>query len=60
MARHTLDEGRAELLWHVRDHNRRGRDFYARAGGIEQTPIPVTLTGDALQDLAEEGHQSAD
>ncbi len=55
VARHTLDEGRAELLWHVRDHNHRGRDFYTRVGGIEQTPIPVTLTGDALQQLAEEG-----
>ena len=54
VARHTLDEGRAELLWHVRDHNSRGRDFYARVGGIEQSPIPVTLTGDALKNLAEE------
>lgn len=60
VARHTLDEGHAELLWHVRDHNHRGRDFYARVGGVEQTPLPVTLTGDALQQLAEEGRQSSD
>ena len=58
VAWHTLDEGCAELLWHVRDHNRRGRDFYARAGGVEQTPIPVTLTGDALKSLAREGRRT--
>jgi GNAT superfamily N-acetyltransferase len=53
-ARHTLKEGRHELLWHVRDHNVRGRAFYARIGGKEQTPIPVTLSSEALRDLAEE------
>ncbi len=53
-ARHTLEEGRLELLWHVRDHNSRGRAFYARIGGEEQSPIPVTLSGAALEKLAGE------
>ena len=53
-ARHTLDEGRLELAWHVRDQNERGRAFYSRIGGKEQTPIPVTLSGDALNALASE------
>ena len=51
-ARHTLEEGRHELVWHVRDHNARGRAFYARVGGIEQTPILVTLSGEALKTAA--------
>jgi GNAT superfamily N-acetyltransferase len=53
-ARHTLEEGHHELLWHVRDHNERGRAFYARIGGQEQTPIPVTLSSEALRRLAKE------
>lgn len=53
-ARYTLDKGRHELFWHVRDHNMRGRAFYARIGGKEQTPIPVTLSAEALRDLARE------
>lgn len=53
-ARHTLEEGRFELFWHVRDHNSRGRAFYARIGGKEQTPVPVTLSGEALKQLAAE------
>ena len=53
-ARFTLEQGRLELFWHVRDHNHRGRAFYARIGGKEQTPIPVTLSGDALKDMAKE------
>ncbi|MEZ5931101.1 MAG: GNAT family N-acetyltransferase [Alphaproteobacteria bacterium] len=56
-ARLTIDEGRLELLWHVRDHNRRGRAFYAKVGGTEQTPLPVTLSGDALRQLAGEADQ---
>ncbi|NJO38489.1 MAG: GNAT family N-acetyltransferase [Rhizobiales bacterium] len=56
-ARLTIDEGRSELVWHVRDHNHRGRAFYARIGGKEQTPLPVTLSGDALRQLADEADQ---
>ncbi|MGI9510705.1 MAG: GNAT family N-acetyltransferase [Geminicoccaceae bacterium] len=51
-ARHTLDQGWLELFWHVRDHNRRGRAFYAAIGGKEQTPIPVSLSGGALKTMA--------
>lgn len=51
-ARHTLKEGRHELLWHVREHNHRGRAFYARIGGKEQTPIPVMLSGEGLERAA--------
>ena len=50
----TLAEGHHELLWHVRDHNVRGRAFYQRIGGQEQTPIPVSLSAEALQELAKE------
>ena len=53
-ARYTLDEGRLELAWHVRDHNTRGRAFYQRIGGVEQTHIPVTLLGEALEKIAKE------
>ncbi|MEM8950821.1 MAG: GNAT family N-acetyltransferase [Pseudomonadota bacterium] len=53
-ARLTLEEGRFELTWHVRDHNERGRAFYSQIGGKEQTPIPVTLSSDALKALASE------
>ncbi len=53
-ARFTLEEGRLELLWHVRDHNSRGRVFYKKIGGKEQTPIPVTLSGEALKKIADE------
>ena len=53
-ARCTLEDGGVELLWHVRDHNSRGRAFYARIGGEEQTPIPVALSGDALKRIAAE------
>jgi GNAT superfamily N-acetyltransferase len=53
-ADHTLKEGHHELCWHVRDYNERGRAFYARIGGKEQTPIPVTLSSEALSDLARE------
>jgi GNAT superfamily N-acetyltransferase len=53
-ARDALEEGRLELVWHVRDHNSRGRAFYARIGGKEQTPIPVTLSGEALKKIADE------
>ncbi|MGI9488589.1 MAG: GNAT family N-acetyltransferase [Geminicoccaceae bacterium] len=56
-ARYTLTEGRFELSWHVRDSNSRGRAFYARIGGKEQTPIPVTLSGEALQKIADEANQ---
>ncbi|MEM7041276.1 MAG: GNAT family N-acetyltransferase [Pseudomonadota bacterium] len=52
-ARYTLEEGRHELAWHVRDHNSRGRAFYARIGAVEQTPIPVTLSGEALKRAAD-------
>lgn len=51
-ARYTLAAGMYELAWHVRDNNSRGRAFYARIGGKEQTPIPVTLSGDALKQAA--------
>lgn len=53
-ARYTLEEDRSGLFWHVRDHNHRGRAFYASIGGEEQTPIPVTLDGDALRRMADE------
>ena len=54
-ARYTLEQGRHELTWHVRAHNHRGRAFYARIGGREDGIIPVTLTGDALERIANEG-----
>ena len=54
VARSTLEDGRQELLWHVRDHNVRGRAFYRRIGGQEQTPIPVSLSAKALRELAAE------
>lgn len=54
-ARHALDDGLLELAWHVRDHNSRGRAFYARIGGVEQAAIPVTLSGEALRNIAEDG-----
>ncbi len=53
-ARLTVDQGRHELAWHVRDHNRRGRAFYASIGGAECTPVPVTLSGRSLKALAAE------
>ena len=53
-ARHTLDKGQIELSWHVRDHNRRGRAFYAGIGAKELTPVPVSLSGEALKRIAEE------
>lgn len=53
-ARHTLEDGGHELAWHVRDHNSRGRAFYARIGGRENGIIPVTLTGAALKRTATE------
>jgi len=56
-AKQTLDLGRAELFWHVRDHNSRGRAFYASIGAKEQTPIPVILAGDALREVAKESHR---
>lgn len=52
-ARQTLDQGRFELTWHVRDRNRRGRAFYAAIGGHEESIIPVTLSGGALKRMAE-------
>lgn len=52
VARHAVEQKHHDLFWHVRDHNRRGRLFYAAIGGKEQTPLPVTLTGDALLALA--------
>ena len=55
VARRTLEQGRLELSWHVRHHNRRGRAFYAVIGGREDSVIPVTLGGEALQRLAEDG-----
>ena len=54
VARSTLAEGHHELLWHVRDRNVRGRAFYQRIGGQEQTPIPVSLSAQALRELATE------
>lgn len=54
VAKAALGVGHAELFWHVRAHNERGRAFYAAIGGVEQTPIPVTLKGDALKALAGE------
>ena len=59
-ARHTLEEGRLELFWHVRDHNSRGRAFYRRIGGKEQTPVPVTLSGEALKKIAGEAVNGPD
>lgn len=53
-ARYTLDQNRNGLFWHVRDHNHRGRAFYAGVGAEEQAPIPVTLDGDALRRMADE------
>jgi GNAT superfamily N-acetyltransferase len=53
-AKLTADLGRHALFWHVRDHNHRGRAFYASIGGKEETPIPVTLSGDALSAMAKE------
>ena len=54
VARIALERGHQELVWHVRDHNARGRAFYQRIGGQEQTPIPVSLSAEALRDLASE------
>ena len=54
-ASYTVDQNWYELVWHVRDRNARGRAFYARMGAKEQTPILVTLAGDALKTLAKEG-----
>ncbi len=53
-AKITIDRNHPELFWHVRNHNQRGRRFYAAIGGEEQTPVPVTLKGDALIALARE------
>lgn len=53
-ARYTLDQGRQFFFWHVREHNRRGRTFYASLGASEDSAIPVTLKGDALKTLAAE------
>ncbi|MGI9499364.1 MAG: GNAT family N-acetyltransferase [Geminicoccaceae bacterium] len=53
-ARYTLEQDRLELFWHVRDHNRRGRDFSAGIGAKEQTQIPVALSGEALKSIADE------
>ncbi len=55
VAKAAIDQGHQELAWHVRDHNQRGRAFYASIGGKEQTPIPVTLSGEALKALAGDG-----
>lgn len=52
VARNAVKQGHPDLFWHVRDHNRRGRAFYAAIGATEQAPLPVTLTGDALHALA--------
>lgn len=52
VAKAAIDQGHAELAWHVRDRNERGRAFYAAIGGKEQAPISVTLSGDALNQLA--------
>lgn len=52
VAKATVEEGRRDLVWHVRDQNERGRAFYAAIGGEEQTALMVTLGGDALQALA--------
>lgn len=54
-ARQTLDQGRHELTWHVRDHNHRGRAFYAGIGGREDMIVPVVLSGEALKRLAKRG-----
>lgn len=54
-ARHTIEQGRHELFWHVRERNDRGRAFYAEVGGREQKLMPVTLADDALKRLADEG-----
>ncbi|MDH3660536.1 MAG: GNAT family N-acetyltransferase [Alphaproteobacteria bacterium] len=54
VARSTLEQGSLELVWHVRDHNARGRAFYADIGGKEQTVLPVTLSGDALRRIADD------
>lgn len=51
-ARYAVDQDHHALFWHVRQHNRRGRDFYESIGGVEQTPVPVTLEGEALVALA--------
>lgn len=53
-AQKTLEQGRLELFWHVREHNHRGRAFYSGIGAKEQTPIPVILSGEALKRMAEE------
>lgn len=52
-ARYTLEQDRMVLFWHVRERNHRGRAFYAQIGGKEQTPISVTLSGEALAKIAE-------
>ncbi len=54
VAKITIDQGHPELFWQVRDHNQRGRRFYAAIGGEEQTPVTVVLKGDALIALAKE------
>lgn len=54
VAKHAIDQGHPSLFWHVRAHNHRGRAFYASLGGIEQTPLPVALEGEALTALARE------
>lgn len=54
VARLAIDQGHQALFWHVRADNDRGRAFYAAIGGIEQTPLPVTLEGKALAALAGE------
>ncbi|MGI9437604.1 MAG: GNAT family N-acetyltransferase [Geminicoccaceae bacterium] len=54
VAKSALDQGHAALFWHVRDHNARGRAFYASIGGIEQTPIPVALAQAAMLALAKD------
>jgi GNAT superfamily N-acetyltransferase len=54
VAKAALDQEHAILYWHVRDRNKRGRAFYASVGGKEQTPLAVTLEGEALAALAGE------
>lgn len=54
VAKAAMEQQHDELLWHVRDHNKRGRAFYTSIGGEEQTPIPVILKDEALKTLATE------
>ncbi|MGH1483837.1 MAG: GNAT family N-acetyltransferase [Geminicoccales bacterium] len=54
VAKAAMEQQHHELLWHVRDNNKRGRAFYTSIGGEEQTPIPVILKDKSLERLATE------